>query len=554
MKLKLLFLMLLLLHSNISFSQWSTDPAKNTRISQWGFVSGAVPDGEGGAIIAYNKNFNYPPGIDLYIQRIDSSGYLKWNPDGILISAARYDQYYSSHPVDNLPCMLPDLEGGSYFAYIDYQRSALLDWLTDSCDVFVQHIDKDGNLLWGNIGIQLNPKGISGDMFALIPDGLGNIIAVWSDTRASDDFSTFGDYQKYAQKIDYWGNFLWQKDGICLENDSHHLNHVQDVASDGEGGIYYIKYSGLTHLDAQLNQTWQVPTIYSDRIFEDGFGGIFEISNYYDSLFVNRTNTNGERLWGDCEGLLVTTNANLVWGFSNLIADGNGGIILGWADSSYIFYSQHISNSGTLLWGNDGIQGWGTAIVGDGEGGAVMSNRWRYTNNHLTQHIHSSGQPQWGVEGVLFSSRENFDSIFSVPDGKGGVIFIWSEVSNPPNRGVLCQRVNRYGKLGGLATKVNKSLHIKPNDFVLHQNYPNPFNHQTIIHYSLLQRGEVQLIIFNTHGEEVITLVNKTQPEGNHSVIWNGKNTQGGDVSSGIYLCQLKVNEFFEKKKLTIIR
>ena len=65
MKLKLLFLILIFLHSNISFSQWSTDPAENTRISNWGFVSGAVTDGKSGVIIAYHKLTNQT-GRDLY--------------------------------------------------------------------------------------------------------------------------------------------------------------------------------------------------------------------------------------------------------------------------------------------------------------------------------------------------------------------------------------------------------------------------------------------------------------------------------------------------------
>ena len=185
-----LTLSLIFIFTKPFYSQWSTNPAENTRVSNWGFVDGAVTDGEGGAIIAYHK-LSYHTGRDLYIQRIDSSGYLKWGPERIVISEERYYQFYAPYEVDNMRCIVSDGAGGAYFSYIDYQRSVMAGWLRDSCDVFVQHIDKDGNLLWGDVGIQLNPKGISGDMFALLPDGSGNIIACLLYTSPSPrDLST----------------------------------------------------------------------------------------------------------------------------------------------------------------------------------------------------------------------------------------------------------------------------------------------------------------------------------------------------------------------------
>lgn len=544
-------LALLLTLVTICFSQWSTDPAENTRISNWGFVAGAVIDGEGGVIIAYHKLSNQT-GRDLYIQRIDSSGYIKWNPEGIVISESRYNQFYAPYEVDNMRCLLPDGAGGAYFAYIDYQRSAILDWLRDSCDVFVQHIDNDGNLLWGDVGIQLNPKGISGEMFALIPDGMENIIVVWMDTRASDDHSTFGAYLEYAQKINYWGNFLWKENGIPVNTIRYSL---YDVASDRKGGLYVNTSYYLSRWNTLGEEIWKIPTIWAQKLSADGLGGLFEFSHYNDSLWVNHTDSTGFRKWGDKEGIVLATDVDYVFAHNIRMVDSTGGIYLGWYNRSDSLILQQLSGSGELLFGPCGLPG-GRTGISNGTGGIIISREWWDTDRHFAQNLDSIGNPLWGAEDVLYSSRPNFERVFAVPDGKGGAIFIWSEVSIPPNRGILCQRVNRYGKLGGLATKMNNSQHLIPHDFSLHQNYPNPFNERTIIRYQLYQVTAhlTNLIIYDIRGKAVRTLVDEFQTRGNHKVVWNGKNNEGIDVASGIYFYQLKTNGFIQAKKLTLIR
>jgi hypothetical protein len=49
-------------------------------------------------------------------------------------------------------------------------------------------------------------------------------------------------------------------------------------------------------------------------------------------------------------------------------------------------------------------------------------------------------------------------------------------------------------------------------------------------------------------------LVKEFQPKGNYQTSWNGKNNGGSDVSSGIYLCQLNVNDKLTTKKLILAK
>lgn len=93
-----------------------------------------------------------------------------------------------------------------------------------------------------------------------------------------------------------------------------------------------------------------------------------------------------------------------------------------------------------------------------------------------------------------------------------------------------------------------------PKEFALAQNYPNPFNPETTIKYDLPVSSHVVLKIFNILGEEVKTLVDAEQTAGINTIIWNGKDKLGKDVSSGAYIYQMQAGGFTKVKKLTLLR
>ncbi len=85
-------------------------------------------------------------------------------------------------------------------------------------------------------------------------------------------------------------------------------------------------------------------------------------------------------------------------------------------------------------------------------------------------------------------------------------------------------------------------------------NYPNPFNPTTTISYNLPNDGTIELSIFNMKGQKVKQLVSGIQPAGNYSVSWNGKNAEGKQVSSGIYLYQITTPDKTLKKKMIMLK
>jgi len=86
-------------------------------------------------------------------------------------------------------------------------------------------------------------------------------------------------------------------------------------------------------------------------------------------------------------------------------------------------------------------------------------------------------------------------------------------------------------------------------DYKLEQNYPNPYNPSTTINYLIKEKGFVLLKVYDLLGNEKATLVNNYQEPGEYSVNFNGS-----ELSSGVYIYSLRVNDFIENMKMTLIK
>jgi hypothetical protein len=85
-------------------------------------------------------------------------------------------------------------------------------------------------------------------------------------------------------------------------------------------------------------------------------------------------------------------------------------------------------------------------------------------------------------------------------------------------------------------------------------NHPNPFNPATEISFSLPERAQVSLVIYNILGEKVKTLVNQTMEAGNYNVTWDSKDEAGNSVASGIYFYRLKTENFDQTMKMLLMK
>ena len=179
-----------------------------------------VADGTGGAIIAW-RDSRSGVSIDIFAQRIliDGTGTTQWTTGGVAVCEATNTQHN--------PDLVPDLEGGAIIVWEDYRYS--------DCDIFAQRIDSLGTVQWATDGVAVTAVHVVDDQLdvVIVPDGIGGVIAAWSDKR---DYSVTS-LDIYAQRIDTDGNWRWAYGGIpvCTEDDSQ---WPVAIAADGEGGAF----------------------------------------------------------------------------------------------------------------------------------------------------------------------------------------------------------------------------------------------------------------------------------------------------------------------------
>lgn len=88
-----------------------------------------------------------------------------------------------------------------------------------------------------------------------------------------------------------------------------------------------------------------------------------------------------------------------------------------------------------------------------------------------------------------------------------------------------------------------------PDNYALYQNYPNPFNPTTNIQFDLKESGHVTVLVYNTLGQVVATLVDNTMEAGRHQMTFDA-----AALSSGLYIYTIEVNGFTDLKKMVLIR
>jgi len=85
--------------------------------------------------------------------------------------------------------------------------------------------------------------------------------------------------------------------------------------------------------------------------------------------------------------------------------------------------------------------------------------------------------------------------------------------------------------------------------YSLANNYPNPFNPSTTIEYQIPELSFVAIKVFDVIGNEITILVDEEKPAGSYEVEFNAS-----ALPSGVYLYQLKAEEFISTKKMILLK
>ena len=350
-----IFILLFVL-SNIGFAQWSSDPAANNAICTFVWQQETpvlCSDGDNGAIIAW---WDHRTDVgDIYAQRIDKNGYVRWNTNGVAMCTTRYQQ--------SAPKIISDGKGGAIMVWDD-QRTGLY-----SGNIYAQRVNADGQVLWTTNGVAVK-AGVAYTT-QIATDGAGGAIIAWRDDRISMDASDV-----YAQRVDSSGNIVWTPStGVGIATAAGVQGPSCMVSDDSAGAIIiwtHLRADATTNLFAQRinaagTKRWATAGIAIANLATssavpiaqpDKQGGVFIIwqdsrgpsgnrkiyGQHLNSSGVNQWTTNGKRLSSEIQDLYYTPN---------FIVDGSNGLIFSFILSTSYYdesiYAQRVSNNTTVL-------------------------------------------------------------------------------------------------------------------------------------------------------------------------------------------------------------
>ncbi|MFQ6008481.1 MAG: T9SS type A sorting domain-containing protein, partial [Candidatus Zixiibacteriota bacterium] len=136
---------------------------------------------------------------------------------------------------------------------------------------------------------------------------------------------------------------------------------------------------------------------------------------------------------------------------------------------------------------------------------------------------------------------------------KAGERFYLAIDGNATNENFVWTQTGDKIEVESLTAKAG-SDQVLPDGYSLHQNYPNPFNPTTTISFTLPVSGKAKVEIFNILGALVATPFDGVAQAGTNEVVWDGRNSAGEIVSSGIYLYRLTADKYTETKKMTMLK
>ncbi|NQV14329.1 aminotransferase class I/II-fold pyridoxal phosphate-dependent enzyme [bacterium] len=93
-----------------------------------------------------------------------------------------------------------------------------------------------------------------------------------------------------------------------------------------------------------------------------------------------------------------------------------------------------------------------------------------------------------------------------------------------------------------------------PSQFGLQSVFPNPFNARCRINFSTVETGRVTITIYDILGRKIKSLANLSLKPGQHKVVWDGKDSLGKPVNSGIYTLLLLQGEFAVTQRITLLK
>jgi hypothetical protein len=321
--------------------------------------------------------------------------------------------------IDNVAAS--DGAGGMFIAWIDNRNATVPA-------VYIQRILPDGVLKFSSPVLLSNASGATSSgksNLAIVADGAGGAICVWQDSRNRATGNSNDDI--YGQRVDADGAVLWATNGVRLTVDDNNVSNktapIIDVVSGTEAIVVYRDNKVSANID-----------MYAQKIL---------ISS-------------GAPQWAaevSLHGSKLNTQTSQA-----MLRDGAGGAFVVWEDpregtTDRNIYAQRIDNSGSLLWGGDGLLVCNAAnnqltpqLTSDGSGGIAIT--WTdqrlgsSDGNIFAQRLSATGVAAWTANGVAVATPALVQSNPSIIQSGSDFIVAWNDQRVAGNRDIYAQKIS----------------------------------------------------------------------------------------------------------------
>jgi hypothetical protein len=184
--------------SGTGITQWAADGVVISSATNLQTNHKIVSDGENGAIIAWEDLRNGYLNSDIYTQRINASGLVQWDVDGVPLC--------TEVQLQSEPMIVSDGANGAIVSWRD-------DRLPINSDIYAQRINNTGIVQWMTNGVVISSATGYQTQIAIVSDDAGGAILSWRDERNTASF-----WDIYAQQVNANGN-LGIVSGVAVEPD-----------------------------------------------------------------------------------------------------------------------------------------------------------------------------------------------------------------------------------------------------------------------------------------------------------------------------------------------
>ena len=490
----------------------------------------SVSDGAGGALIVWE---DYRAGsFDVYGQRLSAGAGQYWPDNGLghPISTGSGDQ--------TRPYICSDGTGGAIVTWADTRNG--------ESDIYVQRIDASHELVWGDSqGLALCVAGGAQVFPHIVTDGAGGAIVAWEDSRLG-----FSDI--YAQRV-----LMNGLKGTVLPR----LVDVKDVPNDQGGKVAarwlasdYDSAPGSIITHYLVWKSIDFPAAAALMRSGADAASASGVPASADQGSVRKTSLGALDYWWECVG---STPAHFFEQYSMTCPTSFDS--MGTDPGMHSFFVSACTADAFVFYDSAIDSGYSVDNLSPGAP-AALAGEQSYEPAGLALSWESNTESDLSHYAVYRGARATFligpQNLIAEPTDPGWFDDEWTWSGTYFYK---VAAVDVHGNLSPVALLrpadvTGVETPKAPEVTYLRQNFPNPFNPTTRITFGLAAPGNVSLRIYDAAGRLVRVLAEGARPAGNYTELWDGRDSGGRAVASGIYFYRLTAGPFSETRKMALLR